>query len=64
MLRIILAAIVAGIGFGIAIASVTGHLTIEGMTMGLASIGLMIALSGIAFLFNKKHETSTSHSWD
>jgi hypothetical protein len=64
MLRIILAAIAGGIGFGIMVTTVTGNLTIEGMAMGLTSIGLVIALSGIAYLYDKKHETSTSHSWD
>ena len=62
MLRIILAAIVAGVGFGIAVATVTGNLTKEGIAMGLTSIALMIALFGIAYLYSKKQETSTSHS--
>ena len=62
MLRIILAAIVAGVGFGVVVAIVTGSLTIEGMAMGLTSIALMIALFEIAYLYSKKQETSTSHS--
>ena len=62
MLRIILAAIVAGVGFGIVVATVTGNLTKEGMAMGLTSIILMITLFGIAYLYNKKQETITSHS--
>ncbi|QUW22357.1 hypothetical protein JSQ81_01835 [Sporosarcina sp. Marseille-Q4063] len=64
MIRIILAAIVAGVGFGITVAIVTGNLTTEGMAMGLTSIGLMSAFSGIAYLYSRKHETSTDHSWD
>ena len=62
MLRIILAAIIAGVAFGIVVATVTGNLTIEGMAMGLTSISLMLALLGIAYLYCKKQETSTSHS--
>ncbi len=61
MVRIILAAITAGVGFGILAATVTRNLTIEGMAMGLTSIGLVIALSGIAYVYNKKHDTSTIH---
>lgn len=61
MLRIILAAIVVGVGFGIVVAIVTGNLTKEGIAMGLTSIALMIALLGIAYLYSKKQETSTSH---
>lgn len=61
MLRIILAAIVLGIGFGITVATVTGNLTIEGIAMGLTSIGLMSTLSGIAYLYSRKHNTNTGH---
>lgn len=61
MLRIILAAIVAGVGFGVVVATLTGNLTIEGMAMGLTSIALMITLLGIAYLYSKKQETSTNH---
>ena len=61
MVRIILAAIVAGVGFGVIAATVTGNLTIEGMAMGFTSILLMIALFGIAYFYSKKQETSTNH---
>ena len=62
MIRIILAALITGISFGVAVASVTGKLTMEGMTMGLASILIIVVLAGVVYFLNRRHKANAGYS--
>ena len=62
MIRLILAALVTGISFGVAVASFTGKLTIEGMSMSLVSIFLIVLLSVVVYFLNRKHKENVNYS--
>lgn len=62
MIRFILAGLLVGSSFSVMVASVTNKLTIEGMTMGLASILLIAVLSGVVYLLTGKRKAVVSIS--
>lgn len=61
MIRIVLAALVAGIAFGVTVATLVGKISIEGLVLGLTSIVLLIVLSAVVYIMDKKSEASVSH---
>jgi len=62
MIRIILAALGTGISFGVTVASFLGKLSFEGITMGLASLSLIVAMSVVVYFINRKHKVNASYS--
>ncbi len=56
MIKFILAGLLTGGSFSLAVASATNNLSLEGMSMGIISILLIMALSAIVYFVLPKRQ--------
>lgn len=62
MIRIVIAALLVGSSFGVALASVTNKFTVEGMTIGFASILLIFVMLAVVYFINRKPKAGINYS--